>query len=110
MMNFLRSLFGGPRGSAADRSGLYVYVRPTGCDEVIRVRINLLNDLSESDEGGSYFVHKLARGVKCRQNIEIDLAFDGQRRIREQHITGGEFVDAAAYEAWLQASPPPAAP
>jgi hypothetical protein len=85
MMNFLRSLFGGPRGSAADRSGLYVYVRPTGCDEVIRVRINLLNDLS-------------------------DLAFDGQRRIREQHITGGEFVDAAAYEAWLQASPPPAAP
>lgn len=104
MVSFLKSLFGGQRGPAADRSGLYLYVRPSGCDEVVRVRINLLNDLSESDEGGSYFVRKLARGVRCRQNIEIDLTFDGQRRISEQRISGGEFVDAAAWDAWQQAS------
>lgn len=97
-------LLGGGSGGGAqvpgDRSGLYVYVRPNGCDEVVRVRINLMNDLSEADEGPGLFVHKVVRGVKCRQNVEVDLIFDDKRRLLEQHITDGAFVDAVAWEAW----------
>jgi len=103
-MDFFRKLFGGGGASdGGDRDGLYLYVQPDGCDEVIRVRINRLNDLSESDEGGTLFVHKLARGVKCRKNVELDLFFNAQRQLTDQHITGGRFVDVAAWQAWTAA-------
>ncbi|MBW4438099.1 MAG: hypothetical protein KME04_13235 [Pleurocapsa minor GSE-CHR-MK-17-07R] len=100
-------LLGGKGGGAqvpGDRAGLYLYVRPNGCEEVVRLRINLANDLSEADEGPGLFVHKVVRGVKCRQNVEVDLIFDDKRRLLEQHITDGAFVDAAAWEAWEKAS------
>ncbi len=106
-MNFLRSLFGGGGQNSSDPNGLYIYVQPKGCDEVVRVRINLMNDLSESDEGQGYIVHKVARGTKCHQNVEIFLTFNGQRKVVEQHIENGSAVDAAAYQAWLAANSPP---
>jgi hypothetical protein len=106
-MGFLKKaldfLTGGSAGGgqvAGDRNGLYVYVRPRGCDEVVRVRINLMNDLSEADEGPGLFVHKVVRGVKCRQTVDVDLTFDDKRRLIEKHAKDGEFVDAAAWEAW----------
>ncbi len=107
-MNFLRSLFGGGgRGASGDPNALYLYIQPKGCDEVVRVRINLMNDLSESDEGQGYIVHKVARGIKCRQNVELFLTFNAQRKLVEQKVDNGKAVDAAAYDAWLAANPPP---
>lgn len=109
-MNFLKSLFGGGGGrSSGDPNALYLYIQPNDCDEVVRVRINLMNDLSESDEGQGYIVHKVARGTKCRQNVEIFLTFNAQRKLVGQQIDDGVAVDIAAYQAWLAANPPPGA-
>lgn len=110
-MQFFRNLFGGggsglSSSPSGDADGMYVYVQGTGCDEVVRVRINLRNDLSQTDDGNGYFVHKLARGQKCPRNIDISVHFDAHRNILEREIDGGRFVDAEAYQAWLAAQSP----
>jgi hypothetical protein len=111
-MQFLKRLFGlgGDGGLSAaptgDSDGLYLYVQPKGCDEVVRVRINLRNDLSLTDDGHGYLVHKLARGQQCFQNVDMTVHFDSNRRITERQIEGGQFVDADAYEAWIASQTP----
>lgn len=114
-MEFLKRLFGGggapgSSGPAGDRAGLYYYVRPHGCDEVVRVRVDRNNDLSLADDGKSYWVRKGVRGVKCRQNVEMELYYDANRRLTNSELKGGVLVDEAAYDAWVaqqeQAAPP----
>lgn len=104
-MDFLRRLLGGSgtSGTAGDPNGIYFYVLPDGCDEVVRVRVNRLNDLSLTDDGKSYWVHKLVRGVKCRQQVELDLYFDGNRRLKNSELSGGTLVTEAEYNEWVAA-------
>lgn len=111
-MDFFRKLFGGgqqvTQGEAGDKNGLYFYVRPTGCDEVIKVRIDKNNDPSLADDG-TYFVNKTVRGssYKCTRSAELHLHFDSQRRLQNTDVTGGTLVTADDYEHWLstQAGP-----
>ena len=101
-MDFLRKLFGGGSGGAkvaGDPDGLYYFVRPDGCDEVVRVRVNRLNDLSLMDDG-SYWVHKLVRGVKCRQQVELDLYYDSGRKLKNTEVSGGTLMTEEDFEAW----------
>ena len=42
-MNFLKSLFGG--GGRDEDRGLYFYVQPKMCKEILRIRVDPLNDL-----------------------------------------------------------------
>lgn len=112
-MQFLKNLFGGggsglSSSPSGDSDGLYMYVQGTGCDEVVRVRINLRNDLSETDDGKGYFVHKLARGQKCPRNVDVTVHFDLRRNIIEREIDGGQYVDEAAYQAWMASQETPA--
>lgn len=105
-MQFLKKLFGGGGGGLSarpmgDSDGLYVFVQGTGCDEVVRIRINLRNDLSETDDNSGYWVHKLARGQKCPRSMDLTIHFDERRNIVKQEITGGQYVDEAAYQAWV---------
>jgi len=108
-MDFLRRLLGGGGAasgsskSAGDPAGIYFYVQPKGCDEVVKVRIDGRNDLSQSDEGGTYFVRKSVRGVKCHQTAELYVEFDGNRRLKSTDVQQGTLVDAAAYAAWSEA-------
>jgi hypothetical protein len=110
-MNFFKNLFG--RGGSASGGGargfgdapahlLSVFVQPRGCDEVVHVRINLHNDLSERDEGG-YLVNKVVMGTTCFQRVELSLTFDAKRQIVERQISGGTLVDEDAYSAWQAA-------
>jgi hypothetical protein len=108
-MEFFKKLFGGggaPSSQSGDPYGLYLYVQPRGCDEVVRIRINLMNDLSERDEGG-YWVHKVVRGTKCFQTAELDVYFSKSRQMTNTEIQGGALVDQAAYEAWLESQANP---
>jgi hypothetical protein len=100
-MDFLRRLFGGGGGSRGDAAGMYFYVRPKGCDEVVQIRIDRNNDLSAQDEGDTYWVHKYVRGSKCFQQAEINLYFDKNRQFVNSEVTGGALVTQADYEAWL---------
>jgi hypothetical protein len=104
-MDFFRKLFGGSQpaqGEAGDRAGLYFYVRPAGCQEVVRVRIDRNNDISLGDDGG-YFAFKTVRGssYKCTRSAELRLYFDAQRRLQNAEVVGGDLVTQEDYEAWL---------
>lgn len=105
-MDFLKRLFGGGAQSG-DPVGMYYYVRPHGCEEIVRVRIDRNNDLSLNDDG-TFWVHKVVRGSKCRQQVEMDLYFDSSRRFREANLTHGDLVGEAEYQAWLEAGAKPA--
>jgi hypothetical protein len=104
-MDILKRLFGGG-GSASgqsggDKVGMYFYVQPAGCEEVVRVRIDRNNDPSLADDNSTYWVRKSVRGAKCRQTATLVLYFDSNRRLTNSEVTDGTLVDAAAYEAWM---------
>ncbi len=101
-MDFIKRLFGGGGGSGAtsDGSGLYFYVRPRGCEEVVRVRIDRNNDLSLSDSGDGYWVHKYVRGTTCFQQVEIDFYFTMNRQLSNSEVQGGALVTEADFQAW----------
>jgi hypothetical protein len=101
-MDFLKKLFGGGGGSSSgDAKGLYYYVKPKGCDEIVRVRIDRNNDLSLADDGKTYWVHKVVMGTKCFQRAEIDFYFNGNRQLSNTEISGGDMVKQADYDAWV---------
>jgi hypothetical protein len=105
-MGFLKRLFGGSApstasaGAAGDPAGLYYFIQPDNCDEVIRVRINRENDLTLNDDESGYWVHKTVRGSKCFNPVEVDLHFDRSKRLIDAQIKGGKLVDEAAFQAW----------
>ena len=86
-MNFLKKLLGSTNASSGDIKGLYYYVKPKGCDEVVRVRIDRNNDLSLADDGKNYWVHKVVMGTKCFQRAEIDFYFNGSRQLTSTEIS-----------------------
>src|SRR5450755_2329042 len=100
-MNFLKRLFVGGGGNSGDPAGMYFYLKPKGCDEVVRVRINRNNDLSLADDGKNFWVHKVIMGTTCFQRAELDLYFSSSRQLTNTEVTGGELVKQGDYEAWL---------
>ncbi|RMF76304.1 MAG: hypothetical protein D6737_20410 [Chloroflexi bacterium] len=97
-MGFLKKLFGG--GQSADAQ--FFYVRPGGCDDVIRLRINLNNDLSKNDDG-TYFVRKVISpsNWRCDRGGEINLYFDSSKNFIEAATTKVELVSKEDYDAWI---------
>lgn len=101
-MNFLKNLFSGGSSNQGD-GGLYFYVRPRGCEEVVQVRLNPSNDLSRSKDGG-FFVVKSVRGKdRCFNPAEMTLHFNNQRKLIDSSVSGGKLVDEEAYNAYQQA-------
>ena len=84
-----------------DEAAYWIYVRCSRCGEKLRTRINLFNDLSiDFNDGGEtrYICRKTLVGSQmCFQRVEVVLIFDGQRRITEREISGGEFIDENEY-------------
>lgn len=97
-MNFLKNLFSGG-GSPSQR--LVVYVQPRMCKEILRVDIDLLNSPSQAEDGKGYYLRKLARGVRCPFEVEMEFFLNGNRQLVDKTITNGEFVDEATYLAFI---------
>ena len=98
-MNFLKKLFGA--NSRPNDGGYYVYVKPKMCKEIVKVRINLMNDLSLTDNDDGYWVRKVASATRCPFQAELTLYFTKNKQITNKEITNGEYVDEAAYQAYL---------
>jgi hypothetical protein len=100
-MDFFKKLFSGSAGRPAD-SGMYVYVRPHHCAEVVRVRLDTRNDFSLTDDG-TYFARKLVRANdwRCHQTVELEVTADKQRQKYNTSVTGGVLVTVEEYETWL---------
>jgi len=92
----LKSLFSGSGGQRDE--GYWIYVRCNRCGEVIKTRLDLLNNLTPRDEGG-YIARKTLVGSQlCFERIEVTLFFDEQRKLLDQEIGGGEFITAEDYQ------------
>jgi hypothetical protein len=95
----LTSLFSS--AGAQERDAFWITVKCNRCGEIIRARVNLFNDLSMQyvDAGAvSYYCHKTLIGEAsgerpCFQRVEVELTFDGNRRLTGREISGGTFVD-----------------
>lgn len=96
MVNFLKNLFGG--GRSEDR-GVYFYVQPKMCAEILRLRVDPLNDLSRRDEGSGYWVRKVASGHRCPFQAEVELYFDKNKRFQDSAVTNGKLVSEADWLA-----------
>jgi hypothetical protein len=101
-MNILKqiaNIFGGgqPMTRTSD-PGLYYYVRCDRCGEVIKVRINSMNDLSQNDEGDAWFARKTIVGRRCYNRIEAEFVYDSKRQLTHTEITGGKLVTEEDYD------------
>ena len=99
-MEFLKKLFAGGGGPSRDRAGMYFYVRPKRCDEILEVRVDLRNDPSRTEDGG-FFVRKVVRGHRCPFPAELHIDFDSNHRITQIGVQDGETVEEEEYQAWL---------
>ncbi|HEY4724263.1 MAG TPA: hypothetical protein VII92_20575 [Anaerolineae bacterium] len=98
-MDFLKklsSLFTAPTPGGSRT--YWIAVECLRCHEVIRARINLFNDLSANfDSNGKtaeYICRKVLMGQQhCYQQIEVTLTFNARRKLIDQQIQGGKFVE-----------------
>jgi len=103
-MSFLRKITSALSPKGAEKGeGLWVYVRCGKCGEKIKTRIDLSHDLTPnySDEGRvtDYCLRKVLIGSqRCFEPIEVQLAFDPQRRVTSREIVGGQFISREEYE------------
>lgn len=87
-------------GESGPEAGHQVYARCRRCGEVLSTHINLKNDLSLSEDEQGYIVRKTLVGSGlCFERLEVELTFDGNRRLTGREIQGGEFITAEEYQA-----------
>jgi hypothetical protein len=101
-MNFLKRLF--MPAPPKDRA-LYLYVKPKACQEIVRVRIDTMSELSRSEDNEGFFVRKLARGMRCPFQVEIEMNFDRNHNIIDKTITNGTEATEADYNAFIASKP-----
>ncbi len=104
-MNLLRKFLQSLSAGGGQDVGHYYYVRCNRCGEVIRVRINPLNDLSLDDAGKSLWAHKIIVGQRCYNRIVADFIYDSGRRLLNKDAEGGPVVDKQAYQTDQDAHP-----
>ena len=96
-MNFLKNLFGG--GGRSEDRGIYFYVQPKMCKQILRVRVDPLNDLSRADDGKNYWCRKVASAARCPFQAEVELYFDKNKRFTGSDVTDGKLVSETEWEA-----------
>lgn len=94
-LDAIKSMFAGE----PEQNDYWVYVRCRRCGEVIKTRIDLRNDLSQTDDGGFTVNKTLVGGNLCFERIGVTLYFDRGHRLVDQQIERGQFITAAEYEA-----------
>lgn len=102
-MGFLKRLFGGGQESGSDKDGMYYYFRADRSGEVIRIRMNRFNDLSQSDDDSGYYARKVIVGTKSFDRLEAEFIFDRNRKLVSCEVSGGEMVEQADYDAYQDA-------
>jgi hypothetical protein len=89
------------QGGSQDSPAYWLYVRCGKCQEVLRSRVDLRNDLSidyEDGENPTYFTRKVLIGDKgCYQPIEAELKFDHRRQLIDHEVKGGEMASEEEY-------------
>lgn len=102
-------------GSGSGSSGRYVniYVLSLRCNEPLVGQVDLVNELSRTDDGDStYYTRKVIHTTgerRCFTQVEVELYFDQNKKILRHEVTGGRWLTAEEYDAELERfnAPPP---
>ena len=97
-MNFLKKLFAGGGSGSSDR-GIYFYVQPKACKEILKVRVDPMNEISQSEDGKGYYTRKLVSGHRCPFQAELEIYFDKNRNVTNTDVTNGKIVTEAEWLA-----------
>jgi len=96
-------LTGGGASGGQDR-GIYVYVKLRRSGEIVRLRVDPINDVSADDEG-QRFTRKLAMGQRSFDRVEATIYFDNNNRVTNAEMSGAELSTREAYEAQKATNP-----
>ena len=101
----LRGLFASSESSQDDDSdeAFYLYIRCDRCHDLVAVRINRRNDLSQEFNPSSGVVtgYRVQKGVvdqRCFRPINVSLMFDPSQRELSRDIAGGEYLTREQYQ------------
>ena len=94
-------MFGGGGNSSGDR-GIYFYVQPKRCDEVVKIRIDPANDLSVREDSDGYMVRKTASAIRCPFQAELTVYFDKNRNTQSVSVENGAAVTEAEFNTWQE--------
>ena len=106
-MNFFRSLANLFRGGSGGNSRtLSIYVLSRRCNEPIAGQVDLLNELSLTDDDSShaYYARKVLATSgrnRCFDQVEIELWFNQGKQVAEHQVVGGRWLEADEYEQEL---------
>ena len=104
----LASLFSGrPR---SDTRFLPIYVLSRRCDEPLAGQVDTMNELSragdgEGNDGAVFYGRKVLHTTgerRCFDQVEVQLWFDRNKALLRHEVSGGRWLDEAAYEAELE--------
>jgi len=90
-------LFGKGVPSAAG-TGFFLEVRCSRCGEQFHLFVNLSTDLMQDfHEDGSvtYVLRKEIIGAGCKNLIQVNMDFDGGKRLLSRKIENAEFIEKA---------------
>ena len=104
-MNFLRglaNLFSGGGGKpSADKRYLTIYVLSRRCNEPVSGQVDLLNELSRSDDSEyAWYSRKVLHTTgerRCFSQVEISLFFNQDKQIIKHEVEGGRWLTAEEY-------------
>lgn len=107
-MNFFKSLanlFRGGGGPSADKRYLTVYVLSRRCNEPISGQVDLLNELSRSDDSAyAWHSRKVLHTTgerRCFSQVEISLYFNQDKQIISHEVEGGRWLTSEEYTTEL---------
>jgi hypothetical protein len=104
-MNFFKNLARLFRGgsSGGNNRMLTVYLLSRRCNEPIAGQVDLLNELSQTEEGDAhpFYARKVFRTSgerRCFDQVEVELWFNQGKAVVEHQVTGGRWLEPAEYE------------
>lgn len=107
-MNFLKrlaSLFSGGGAASSDKRYLTIYVLSRRCNEPVSGQVDLLNELSGTDEGEyAYYTRKVLHTTgerRCFSQVEVNLYFNRDKQLVHHEVEGGRWLTSEEYDAEL---------
>ncbi|MGF1503677.1 MAG: hypothetical protein GYB64_09260 [Chloroflexi bacterium] len=97
MPNFFEKLFGG--GEPED-SGVYVYVKLHGADEIVRLRLEPKHELIPDDDG--FYSRKSIVGPDSFKRAQATFYFNRDYKLVRAKIEGGDLSTEDAWQAYLE--------
>lgn len=100
-MSFFKRIANLFKGTPKEDRGLVIYAFNRRCREPIADRVDIFNELSQSDDDAHpIYCRKVLHtsGLnRCFDQVEIHLWFDNNKQLQRYEVEGGRWLDADEY-------------